>query len=117
MGTRMRKAAGARMKGKVFSIKPRRPRIRDMASPVPYRVITRDRQICVLYSGVWREHWGKAILDSIRRHGCGLEWQCYLGSFVDCSMTKQRKPACSSCEFRDECREVAGMAGRRGRGG
>lgn len=110
-------AAGTRMKGKVFSIKPSRPRIRDIRSPVPYRVVTRENQICVLYSGAWREHWGRSILDSIRDHGCGLEWQCYLGSFVDCNMTKQRKPACAGCQFRDECREAAGMAGRRGRRG
>ena len=97
---------GAEHRGKVFCIRPRAPAIEGL-SPAPSGIITRDNQICVLYTGNWVGGWGAAILGALREGGCSLEWQCYLGSYLDCKMTKQRKPACSRCEFRDECREVA----------
>ena len=111
-GIRIGTEIGAGFKGKVFCIEPSRPEIQDIAPPLPYRIITRDNQICVLYSGDWSEHWGRDILDTIRRHGSSLEWQCYLGSFIQCKMNKQRKPACAVCEFREECWEAAGIAGQ-----
>jgi hypothetical protein len=101
----------AGIKGKVFSIEPTRPRIQKVPSPPPHKIIGRENQICVLYSGDWSEKWGRAVFDTIRSHGSSLEWQCYLGSFLDCKMTKQRKPACARCEFRDECEQVAKIVG------
>jgi hypothetical protein len=91
----------------VFAIKPAVPEIGEIPDPEPQRIITRENQICVMYTGDWSEHWGKAILDYLRENECGLEWQCYLGSFIECKMTKQRKPACSRCQFREECRRAA----------
>ena len=114
MGTEI----GAGLKGRVFCIEPARPEIRDtkdITPPLPHRIITRENQICVLYYGDWLKHWGRDILGAIRGHGSSLEWQCYLGSFTQCKMNKQRKPACAVCEFRDECREAAAIAGHRAR--
>jgi len=110
----------AGIKGKVFCTKPSKTEIQDIqdiAPPLPYGIITRENQICVLYSGDWLKHWGRDILQTIRRHGSGLEWQCYLGSFIQCQMNKQRKPACAVCEFREECWEAAAIAGQRARRG
>lgn len=98
-----------RLRGKVFSIepKPEGPKIQDIENPRPEGITTRENQICITYYGDWSKHWGKAIRDTIRGQGCSLRWQCYLGSFLDCKMTKQRKPACFRCQFKEECREVA----------
>ncbi len=97
---------GADHRGKVFCIQPNAPAI-DGLSPPPAGIITKENQICVLYSGKWVGSWGGAIVDAVRRAGCSLEWQCYLGSYLDCNMAKQRKPACSRCRFKDECRAAA----------
>lgn len=98
---------GGGFKGKVFCIAPARPEIQGITPPLPHRIMARENQICVLYSGAWLRHWGRDILHTVREHGSSLVWQCYLGSFIHCKMNKQRKPACARCEFRDECREAA----------
>ncbi len=97
----------SRNKGKVFSVKNCRPPAEQISGLTPCTVVAKENQICVRYSGDWSGDWGKAIFDALRDNGCHLEWQCYLGSYVDCSMAKQRKPACSGCSFKDECLEVA----------
>jgi hypothetical protein len=102
----------ANHRGKVFCVQPRAPAI-DGLSPPPAEIITRDNQICILYSGDWIGGWGGAIIELMRKAGCSLEWQCYLSSYADCNMAKQRKPACSRCRFREECREVARRRSRR----
>jgi len=94
------------LKGKIFAIKPASVTPEIKGIPDPPRVVVRENQICVMYKGEWSEDWGRAILNTIRELGCGLEWQCYLGSYIECKMTKQRKPACSRCEFREECRQA-----------
>ena len=92
--------------GKIFCINPEAPEIKKLTPP-PFKVITKLNQLCIFYSGVWKGRWGGMVLDAMRENGCSLEWQCYLGSYLDCKMTKQRKPACFRCEFKYECNEVA----------
>ena len=102
----MANLTGSQHRGKVFCIQPRAPEIKGL-SPAPEAIIVRENQVCILYSGNWVGAWGGAIVEALRKAGCSLEWQCYLGSYLDCNMAKQRKPACSRCRYREECREVA----------
>jgi len=98
--------------GKIFCINPSAPKVKRLTPP-PFKVVTQLNQLCILYSGAWKGHWGDAVLDAMREDGSSLEWQCYLGSYLDCKMTKQRKPACFRCEFKHECTEVAKERERR----